>query len=158
MEAIIQCGSMVFSMRDMKLQGKYHMVVPQLSGKPRIKCKFLLTHIKIFDLATKHTLFPVMGWGLTDKEIDEDHCTYINEILNSGAESFSRHVAKIVSSQAGPFGISSDISPVDIPRFTSFLLMMLQIDQQKQAPTSKLLVHPFMRLRARGNMKKVDWI
>lgn len=100
--------------------------------------------MKIFTLATKHTLFPVMGWRLTDEEIDEDHCAYISEILNSGAQSFTEHVERIMSSQAGPFGISSDVGPVDIQPFASFLLMMLQIDQQKRAPTSKLLDHPFL--------------
>ena len=77
-------------------------------------------------------------------ELDEDHRAYINEILNSGAQSFTEHVERIMSSQAGPFGISSDVGPVDIQPFASFLLMMLQIDQQKRAPTSKLLDHPFL--------------
>ena len=97
-----------------------------------------------------------MGCNLTDKEIDEDHHAYINEILKPGAESFTEHLEKTMSSHAGPFGISSDANPVDIPRFASFLLMMLQIDQQKRALTSELLVHPFVRLRVRGDMKKVD--
>ena len=107
--------------------------------------------MKIFTLATKHTLFPVMGWRLTDEEIDEDHCAYISEILNSGAQSFTEHMERIMSSQAGPFGISSHVGPKDVPRFASFLLMMLKIDQQKRAPTSELLGHPFLGKSDSGN-------
>lgn len=93
--------------------------------------------MKIFNFATKHTLFPVLGWGMTQEEIDEEHLGYINEILNSGAlvgKSFTEYVAKKLST----FGT------LDIQHLSSFLLMMLQIDQKKRAPTSKLLAHPFL--------------
>lgn len=95
--------------------------------------------MKIFNFATKHTLFPVIGWGSTEEEIDEEHRGYINETLNSGVpvdESFTEFVAQQMSSNFGT---------LDIQRFTSFLLMMLQIDQHKRAPTSELLDHPFLR-------------
>ena len=93
--------------------------------------------MKVFNFATKHTLFPVLGWGMTQEEIDEEHIGYINKILNSGDpvdKSFTEYVAKKLPT----FGT------LEIQHLSSFLLMTLQIDQKKRAPTSKLLGHPFL--------------
>ena len=82
---------------------------------------------------------------MTQEEIDEEHLGYINETLNSGApvdKNFTEYVAKELST----FGT------LDIQHLSSFLLMMLQIDQKKRAPTSKLLGHPFLGQNTPGKM------
>lgn len=94
--------------------------------------------MKVFYFATNQTLFPVITWGMTKEEVDKEHFIYINDILNTDAlvhKSFVDYVTQ---------RLSSNFSALDIQRLASFILMMLQTNQHKRAPTSELLGHQFL--------------
>lgn len=82
-------------------------------------------------------MFPVVKWGLTDEEVDQDYWYYINRIFKTDEpvhESFPRYLK----------GKLSDFGAQNIQRFASFLLLMMEQNPRKRMPTTKLLEHPFL--------------
>lgn len=70
---------------------------------------------------------------------------YIDEILNNppAREKSAEHLEQRLAYNFGS---------QNIQRLTSFLSSMLEQDNKKRAPTSKLLGHPFLVMETRGEL------
>ncbi|OJJ88526.1 uncharacterized protein ASPGLDRAFT_63395 [Aspergillus glaucus CBS 516.65] len=91
----------------------------------------------VFYFATNEPMSPVVKWGLTDEEVDQDHWYHISRIFKTDEpahESFLRYLK----------GKLPNFGSRKIQRLVSFLLLMMEQDPWKRMPTTKLLEHPFL--------------
>ena len=97
----------------------------------------LILCVKVFYFATNEPMFPVVKWGLTDEEVDQNHWYHISRIFKTDEpvhESFLRYLK----------GKLPNFGSRNIQRLVSFLLLMMEQDPRKRMPTTKLLEHPFL--------------
>ncbi|KAL3430863.1 kinase-like domain-containing protein [Aspergillus tetrazonus] len=92
----------------------------------------------LFELATNEPLFPLDTFGLTRDDIDNNHCSLIDQRLDSNSlrnEKFRGHLRDRLPDN---FGAES------LEALASFLLLMLQIDPRERLPAKDLLQTRFM--------------
>lgn len=78
-------------------------------------------------------MFPVVKWGLTDEEVDQDHWYHISRIFKTDEpvhESFLRYLK----------GKLPNFGSLNIQRLVSFLLLMMEQDPRKRMPTTRASV------------------
>lgn len=94
--------------------------------------------VKLFELATNEPLFPLDTFGLTRDDIDNNHCSLIDQRLDSNSlrnEKFRGHLRDRLPDN---FGAES------LEALASFLLLVLQIDPRERLPAKDLLQTRFM--------------
>ncbi|RAH67894.1 serine protein kinase [Aspergillus aculeatinus CBS 121060] len=92
----------------------------------------------LFELATNEPLFPLDTFRLTRKEIENDHCSLINQRLSSnsqGDENFMRYLSDRLPISFGAKNVKT---------LASFLSHMLQVSPRDRLSASDLLQTPFL--------------
>ncbi|KAL7656574.1 hypothetical protein ACMYSQ_005653 [Aspergillus niger] len=92
----------------------------------------------IFELATNEPLFPLDTFGLTRKEIDNDHSSFIEQRLGANNQKNGDFKLYLRDRLPEKFGAEN------IETLTSFLSLMLQKDPRDRLPAEKLLRSPFL--------------
>lgn len=94
--------------------------------------------LKLFELATNEPLFPLDTFGLTREEIDNDHCSLINQRLSSNSqddENFMRYLSDRLPNSFGAKNVKT---------LASYLSHMLQVSPRDRLSASNLLQTPFL--------------
>ncbi|RAK80077.1 serine protein kinase [Aspergillus fijiensis CBS 313.89] len=92
----------------------------------------------LFELATNEPLFPLDTFGLTREEIDNDHCSLINQRLSSNSqddENFMRYLSDRLPNSFGAKNVKT---------LASYLSHMLQVSPRDRLSASNLLQTPFL--------------
>lgn len=93
--------------------------------------------MKIFELATNEPLFPLMSFGLTREQIDEEHYTLINKVIDDDPANNRCFTAYLKEKLP-------HCREEDVMSLVSFLGSMLQRDLHSRKSTTALLCHPFL--------------
>lgn len=94
--------------------------------------------MKLFELATNEPLFPLDTFGITRKDIDNDHCSLIDQRLDSnsqGDEKFREYLRE---------KLPNTFAAEDVEALASFLSLMLRKNPRKRLPARDLLQAQFM--------------
>lgn len=94
--------------------------------------------MKLFEVATNEPLFPLDTFGITREDIDNDHCSLINQRLDSNSQSDEKFRQYLREKLPDTFAAE------DVEALASFLSLMLRINPRKRLPARDLLQTQFM--------------
>ncbi|KAL4733839.1 kinase-like protein [Aspergillus similis] len=92
----------------------------------------------LFELATNEPLFPLDTFGLTREDVDNDHYSLINQILDPNSQRDEKFTGYLRDR------LPDNFSAECVETLASFLLLMLRINPRERLPARDLLQTQFM--------------